>query len=193
MGWQAQLPYQNAMVTTEMFTQLLGNTWLDNELINSMMEQLSMALKGYPSKDNMMIGTLKFRKKILPNGLRGIYNRKKGAGTICHYEKAIKEQDLQILLFPWLELQFKVHFEIKGNTIPHRKQKDTINCGPTAVNMVEHSIFGVKLWAITPLIVAALPISNDMDAVALAGLLQTILDGFISHGRWNVQYSAFLL
>ena len=49
----------------------------------------------------------------------------------------------------WLQIQFGFHAKMEGNCLPHGVERDTINCGPAAINAIEHIALGKELWTPT--------------------------------------------
>jgi hypothetical protein len=84
IGWDCHLLFQHGAVTTAVFPLLLSRDWLNNELINMMMERLSMDLQEcIPLKNKIIITPLEFSAEIIANGPKGSYIKKKGAGLLC--------------------------------------------------------------------------------------------------------------
>lgn len=106
MGWKTTVSYQNATARTDiLFPQLLSWDWVNDELINSMMERLSSRLKksDIGDKKKIMIASLPFANKIMAwQTLKksGPYTKKNGAGVLVLYEKHVKKNGIKRLYLP---------------------------------------------------------------------------------------------
>jgi hypothetical protein len=49
----------------------------------------------------------------------------------------------------WLQIQFGFYAKMEGGCLPHGIQRDTFNCGPVAINTIEHIALGRELWTPT--------------------------------------------
>ena len=49
----------------------------------------------------------------------------------------------------WLQIQFGFHAKMEGDCLSHGIQQDTFNCGPAAINTIEHIALGRELWTPT--------------------------------------------
>lgn len=49
----------------------------------------------------------------------------------------------------WLRIQFGFHAKMEGDCLSHGIQRDTFNCGPAAINTIEHIALGRELWTPT--------------------------------------------
>lgn len=98
LGWNLRLTYLCGAVKSAHLAKLLGTTWLNDDHISMMMEDLSKEVESDPGlAKKVIIGTLCFSQQLL--NVKGEYTRK-SAPILCSYEKRIKSNDTEELYFP---------------------------------------------------------------------------------------------
>ncbi|KAG6818744.1 hypothetical protein H0H93_002181 [Arthromyces matolae] len=97
LEWDMPLGYPGSTIRTFSLAQMLGQTWLNDEHIDVMIEELSDQIK----KDFgfMLFAPLSFAIQVeMVSGAKN-YSRK-NAPLLCRYEKHIREQGIEELYFP---------------------------------------------------------------------------------------------
>jgi Ulp1 protease family, C-terminal catalytic domain len=138
LAWNVRLTYLQGTVTSAHLAQLLGTTWLNDDHIDMMIEDLSKEVTSNPGlAEKVIIAKLSFAQQVL--NVNGKYMWQT-APLLCHYEKHIKENDIEELYFPihvntnhWIA--GLIH--LKNHTISFSKFS-SINC----IYMYSHQIQG---------------------------------------------------
>ncbi|TFK59586.1 hypothetical protein BDN72DRAFT_944352 [Pluteus cervinus] len=99
MGWATNLAHLRGNLHPKSVQLLLGTEWLDDDLIDSMMEELSAEISNLPGRVVTLVATLQFSKEIQRNSCEAVFDPKLAA-VLHRYEMSIKQRGFQRIYFP---------------------------------------------------------------------------------------------
>ncbi|KAF4621774.1 hypothetical protein D9613_012142 [Agrocybe pediades] len=102
MGWDNKMHYCNRTVSTLLLAKLLGTAWLNDEVIDTMIQQIHTEIDLMPEKDKPQ-PTIQITNLSFPAAIRNwspAIHQSSKSGILHKFEKAAKDKTLEQLYYP---------------------------------------------------------------------------------------------